>query len=81
MGSMRGALSLGIGAIMDNLEHPTQPILLRHAQPSVALPVAHRYDPGLGINVITDANGNVCPAVEGPDAAILTKTQAIEGEE
>ena len=50
-------------------------------QPSVALPVAHRYDPGLGINVITDANGNVCPAVEGPDAAILTKTQAIEGEE
>lgn len=78
---MPGALSLGIGGIVDNLEHPTQPILLRYAQASVAAPVAYDYDPELGVNVLTEADGNVCPAVEGPDAAILTKTQSIEGEE
>jgi hypothetical protein len=66
---------------MDNLEHSTQPILLRYAQAPVAAPVAYKYDPELGVNVITDADGNACPAVEGPDAAILTKTQSIEGEE
>jgi hypothetical protein len=55
---------------------------LRYAQAALAVPAEYRYDPGLGINVITDANGNVLPAVEGPDAGILTKTQTIiEGED
>jgi hypothetical protein len=67
---------------MDNLGHPAHPLLWRYAQVASAVPVTYRYDRELGINVITDAGGNVCPAVEGPDAEILTKTQSIvEGEE
>jgi hypothetical protein len=67
---------------MDNLRHSVHPLLWRYAQVAPAVPVAYRYDPELGVNVITDADGNVCPAVEGPDAGILTKTQSIvEGEE
>jgi putative ATP-grasp target RiPP len=66
---------------MDNLGHSASPLLLRYAQAPPAVPATYRYDPELGVNVICDADGNVCPAVEGPDAGVLTKTQAIEGEE
>ena len=66
---------------MDNLGYPAHPLLLRYAQAPPAVPATYRYDPELGINVIIDANGNVCPAVEGPDAGVLTKTQTLHGEE
>jgi hypothetical protein len=60
---------------MDNLGHSA--LLMRYAQLELAVPAAYRYDPELGLNVITDANGNTCPAVEGPDAGILTKSQTV----
>jgi hypothetical protein len=67
---------------MDDLGHPAYPLLLRYAQPELAVRAAYRYDPKLGINIITDADGNVYPAVEGPDAGILTKSQTIvQGED
>jgi hypothetical protein len=64
---------------MDNLGRP---LLLRYAQAGHAVPAEYRYHSELGINVITDADGNVSAAVEGPDAGILTKSQTIiEGED
>jgi hypothetical protein len=45
-------------------------------------PVNYRYDPELEINIITDLDGSIFPAVEGPDAGLLTKSSTvIDGED
>jgi hypothetical protein len=67
---------------MDNSEPPAIPLLLRYARPALRASVAYRYDPELEISVVTDPGGAVRPAVNGPDSAILTKSQTvIQGED
>jgi hypothetical protein len=67
---------------MDDSESGAIPLLLHYAQPVTAAPVAYSYDPELEVNVLVGPDGSVRPAVEGPDAAILTKTQTVvEGED
>jgi len=67
---------------MDNTGQSTPPLLLRYARPANATPMNYRYDPELEINIITDLDGSIFPAVEGPDAGLLTKSSTvIEGED
>jgi hypothetical protein len=65
---------------MDKKAHPVLPLLLRHARPAPTRPV-YSYDQKLDVNVVADADGNLQPVVEGPDAGALTKTVAVQGEE
>ena len=54
---------------MDNLEQSTLPLLLRYARTGERdLVNYYSYDPELEINIITNLDGSVFPAVEGPDA-------------
>jgi hypothetical protein len=42
----------------------------------------YRYDPELEINLVTDLDGDVFPAVEGPGAGLLTKSHTVvDGED
>jgi hypothetical protein len=67
---------------MDKLGQSTLPLLLRYARTANAAPVNYRYDPELEVNIITGLDGDVFPAVEGPDAGLLTKSQSIvDGED
>jgi hypothetical protein len=67
---------------MDNTGQSSLPLLLRYARTANAAPMNYRYDPELEINVIADLDSTICPAVEGPDAELLTKSQSIvDGED
>jgi putative ATP-grasp target RiPP len=67
---------------VDDPEPPAKPFLLRYARPAAATPTAYTYDPEREVNVVISADGRIRAAVEGPDAAILTKSQTVtEGED
>jgi hypothetical protein len=68
------------GYCMDSEAYPVLPLLLRHARPAPTRP-AYSYDQEMEVNVLTDADGNVRPVVEGPDAGAVAKTVAVQGEE
>ena len=52
-------------------------MLLHYAQPASKVSVAYRYDSEREVNVVADVAGGLRPAVEGPDAPILTKSQTV----
>lgn len=67
---------------MDDSEPLATPFLLRYARPAAAMPAAITYDPERQVNVVVSADGSIRAAVEGPDAAILTKSQTVtDGED
>jgi len=65
---------------MDSEAYPVLPLLPRHARPAPTR-TAYSYDQEMEVNVVTDADGNVRPVVEGPDAGAVAKTVAVQGEE
>lgn len=65
---------------MGGSQRASTPLLLRFAQPAPMISPEYIYDAEMQVNVLTDANGNVGPVVEGQHAGALTKTvQAIPG--
>jgi hypothetical protein len=68
--------------IMDNTGQSPPPLLLQYARTANVTPVNYRYDPELEINIVTDLDGSTFPAVEGPDAGLLTKSSTVaDGED
>jgi putative ATP-grasp target RiPP len=59
---------------MDLREDRSVPLLLRFAESVPAMSAGYRYDATRQVNVVTNADGTISPAVEGPEAAVLTKT-------
>ena len=67
---------------MENSGQSPLPLLLRYAQRAESAPMNYRYDPELEINLVTDLDGDVFPAVEGPGAGLLTKSHTVvDGED
>jgi hypothetical protein len=63
-------------------EHLTLPLLLQYGRTANLVSVNYQYDPELEVNIIIDSHGRVVPAVEGPYAELLTKTQTVvDGED
>jgi hypothetical protein len=59
-----------------------RPLLVRYGRPVPVPPAPYHYDEDRDVNVVADGHGGVRPAVTGPDAGILTKSQSIfEGED
>lgn len=75
-------ISIRMVVRVENSEVLPVPLLLHYARPAPVASVPYRYDSELGVNVVTDVGGGTRPAVEGPDAPILTKSQTVvDGED